>query len=75
MTKKEISKKSDAGLPAEVVDYFFPMKRDAEATIAKIAKVLCTGSRNYPPMPSDGDHYWYHVIETGRSSANNHYGR
>jgi len=30
MTKKEMSKKSEAGLPANIVDYFFPMKPEAQ---------------------------------------------
>ncbi|HUT44431.1 MAG TPA: hypothetical protein VMW95_08850, partial [Desulfobacterales bacterium] len=40
MTEKGMPKKSDTGLPVKIVDYFFPMKPDAEATIVKIAKVL-----------------------------------
>lgn len=40
MTEKRISKKSDTGLPVKIVDYFFPTKPDAEATIVKISRVL-----------------------------------
>ena len=40
MNKKEISKKSEAGLPAKIVDYFFPMKPEAQPTVVKIANVL-----------------------------------
>jgi hypothetical protein len=30
MTKKKMFKKTDAGLPAKIVNYFFPMKPEAQ---------------------------------------------